>query len=126
MRRSDRLQTPSSKESPRQRFCRTNKPYVTILLAEVPGLVTLLPGIVVCGECLSFGNRRVSIRPEDDERRWGRILERFFPEPLERLSSHPLRLRHNAMDHLTPEDIRLVLLCAADTVADRLGNKRQD
>src|ERR1700722_16499078 len=117
MHKSDRLQTPSSKESLRQQFCRINRPYVTILLAEVSGLGALLPGIVVCGECLSFGNRRVSIRPEDDEGRRIRILERFFPQSLERLCAYPLRVRHDAMHHLAAEDIRLVLLCATDAVA---------
>src|SRR5580698_1802349 len=126
MHRSDRLQTPSSKESLRQRFCRIDKPYVTILLAEVSGVDALLPRIIVCGECLPFGNWRVSVSPEDDEGRWIRILERLFSKALERLCAHCLRIRDDAMDHLTAEDIRLVLLCTADRVADRFGNKREN
>ena len=69
-----------------------------------------LPRIVIRRERLALRDRRVSIGPEDNERRRVRILERLFPQPLERLGVYFLGVGNDAMHHLDSENIRLVLL----------------
>ena len=77
-------------------------------------------------ESLALGDRRVGIGPENNKRRRVRILERFLPQALERLGIYLLGIGNDAMDHLDSEDIRLMLLIAADAVGDGLGEERKD
>jgi hypothetical protein len=67
------------------------------------------PRVVICSECLALGNRRVGVSPEHNQRRRVRVFERLLPQALERLGVHLLRVGNDPVDHLDPENIRLVL-----------------
>src|ERR1700761_1808557 len=97
-----------------------------ILLAEISWMGAGLPGIVTLSESLASGDRRVGIGPENNKRRRVRILERFLPQALERLGIYRLGIGNDAMDDLATEDIRLMLLSAADAVGNGLGKERED
>src|SRR5271170_4729203 len=97
-----------------------------ILLAEISWVGARSPRIVTLSKSLAVSDWRVRVGPENDKRRGVRILERFLPQALERLGIYFLGIGNNAMHHLDPEDIRLMLLDAANAVGDGLGEERED
>ena len=71
----------------------------------------------------AFGNGRVIIGPEDHQRVWIGVRQRFFSEQLEILRRGFRLVWHDPVDYLQPVDVGLMLKVAAEPVGDRLAQE---